>query len=97
MRQECLESEAKVVFLLSSPLLGQISKYIQRIVKSSDFSQIIVVSSLSGEVNDFICHGNYQVPVFEYFSRELKVWTQNEVNNLFYLFLLCKMFYIDMK
>ena len=52
--KECLESEQKCVFLVSSPLQGSILKYIQRIIKNSDFVECTIVSSLDSDVNQFI-------------------------------------------
>ncbi|XP_057313042.1 sec1 family domain-containing protein 2-like [Hydractinia symbiolongicarpus] len=76
--KECLESENKCVFLISTPLNGQVSKYIQRIVKNSDFNHCIISSSLSSEMNEFISNSTNQLTAFDNFCHQLRLWMQNE-------------------
>jgi len=73
--KECLESESKCVFIISTPLTGQVLKYIQRIIKNSDFDHCIIVTSISSNVNDFIAN---QTNVFQHVTQQIKTWMQNE-------------------
>ena len=81
--QECLESENKVVFMISTPLSGHVTKYIQRIIVNSDFNYCVVLSILSREVNNFIStHGD----VFQYLAQQIRIWMKNEVSVIFCIF-----------
>ena len=62
--------------MISTPLSGHVTKYIQRIIVNSDFNHCVLLSILSREVNNFIStHGD----VFQYIARQIRIWMKNEV------------------
>ncbi len=80
--QDCLESETKAVFIISSALSGSISTEIENIVRTNDFEHCTVVTSISPALQEFIgSYANTQAKNSSgNFSRNLKIWMGNDVS-----------------
>ncbi|XP_047125491.1 sec1 family domain-containing protein 2 isoform X1 [Hydra vulgaris] len=74
--KECLESEDKAVFAVSSNLYGSVSKYMQKIINNSDFRSCVVVSVVTDDVQQFLGGS------FKEFACKVKLWMKDELSSV---------------
>eukprot|EP00794_Sanderia_malayensis_P016691 gene16691-18385_t len=79
--KDCLESETKGVFIISSGINGKVSSQIEEIVKSNDFHQCTVISSMSANLHELTsssASGHHYPTTFGSFSKHLRIWMGND-------------------
>ena len=82
--QDCLDSQTKAVFVISSLLSGYVTKRIQSIVSSSDFQHTTVICLVSPSIHEAV--GSLSQPhqlqrpmKYGELARSLKMWMGSEV------------------
>eukprot|EP00112_Aurelia_sp_Birch-Aquarium-sp1_P013412 Seg2846.1 transcript_id=Seg2846.1/GoldUCD/mRNA.D3Y31 product="Sec1 family domain-containing protein 2" protein_id=Seg2846.1/GoldUCD/D3Y31 len=81
--KDCLDSQTKAVFIISSLLSGYVTKRIQNIVSSSDFQHTTIICLVSPTIHEAVGslshpHQLQRPMTYGEFARSLKMWMGSE-------------------
>ena len=84
-QQDCLDSQTKAVFIVTSLITGITTKQIERIIRGSDFQHTTIFSLASPPLLEFIAslhhhQGAHKAIKYGDLEKLLTIWMGNEVS-----------------